>query len=257
MKPDYTQVTEISGEAATREQVQRLYARYHFARQYCQDKDVLELGCGSGQGLGYLARVAKNLVAGDYSAPLLRLAQRHYQERIPLMQLDAQILPFRDQSFDVLILFEAIYYLPDCAAFARECARVLRPGGTLLLCTANKDLPDFNPSPYSHHYFSPPDFVDLLRPLGFQVDCFGDCPVDHRSPKQRFLSFLKRQARRWQLIPKTMSGKKLLKRLVFGGLVPMPAELAEDEAFSQLPRVLAPDQTDTCHKVILVAAHLD
>jgi len=87
--------------------------RYYWAGQYCSGKDVVETACGSGQGLGYLSGIAKSLEAGDYSDEILSIARRHYGERIILRQFDAQEMPFEDKSKDVIIMFEAIYYLPD------------------------------------------------------------------------------------------------------------------------------------------------
>ncbi|PKN02200.1 MAG: hypothetical protein CVU77_01900 [Elusimicrobia bacterium HGW-Elusimicrobia-1] len=52
---DYTAVTEVTGYNVTSEQIQRMYTRYRFASEFCKDKDVLEVACGSGQWLGYLA----------------------------------------------------------------------------------------------------------------------------------------------------------------------------------------------------------
>ena len=108
MAIDYTEVTEISGDDVSREQIQRMVTRYYFAQQYCHGKDVLELGCGAGQGLGLLRQAANTLVGGDYSKPLLDIVRKHYEDKIPLVRLDAQFLPFRRQSFDVTILYEAI-----------------------------------------------------------------------------------------------------------------------------------------------------
>jgi len=254
MITDYTEVTEVAGDSVSREQIQRMYTRYQFARQYCTGKDVLELGCGSGQGLGYLAGTARKVVGGDYSAPLLALTQRHYKGRIPIIQLDAQVLPFKDQSFDVAVLFEVIYYLKECESFVKECIRVLRPGGTLLICNPNKDLPDFNPSPHSYRYFSAPDFVELLTPFGFQLQFFGDCRVDYGHPKQRLLSFIKKTLVRLDSMPKTMAGKKLFKRLVFGKLVTLPPELTEENPTCQPPYGIDSLKPDVCHKVIFVVA---
>jgi SAM-dependent methyltransferase len=167
-----------------------------------------------------------------------------------LLRLDAQAIPFRDQSFHAILLYEAIYYLPDMETFARECYRVLRPKGVLLLCTANKDLPDFNPSPYSFFYPNPPDFVQWLRPVGFQVECFADSPVDYRNRKQKILSGIKRAVVRFDLMPKTMAGKKIFKRLVFGKLVPLPPELTEDMGPPPNPYPISCERKDTTHKVI-------
>ncbi len=254
METDYTQVTEVANDNVSAEQVERMYTRYHFARQYCNGKDVIELGCGPGQGLGYLAKSARTVIGGDYSDHLISLAQHHYKERIPLVRLDARILPFKDQTFDVAILFEAIYYLKESISFVKECTRILRPGGILLICNANKDLPDFNPSPYSCQYFSPPDFIELLNPFGFQVECFGDCKADYNNPKQRFLSLIKKTMVSLNLMPKTMSGKKLLKRIVFGKLVSLPPELDDENAVCRIPCAIDSDLPDLCHKVIFVAA---
>ena len=254
MITDYTVVTEVAGDSVTREQVQRMYTRYNFARQYCTGRDVLEIACGSGQGLGYLAQTARRIVGSDYSGPLLKLTKQHYEDRIPLIQLDAQVLPLKGHSFDVAILFEAIYYLRDCESFVRECVRVLRPGGILLVCNPNKHLPDFNPSPHSHRYFSAYDFVRLLSPWGFQVECFGDCKVEYGHPVQRLLCFMKKMMVRLDLMPKTMAGKRLFKRIVFGKLVPLPPELTEDSAAFQLACDVDSSKPDRCHKVIFAVA---
>jgi SAM-dependent methyltransferase len=216
----------------------------------------LELACGCGQGLGYLASFAAKVIGGDYSEPLLRMAHRHYLGRIQLVRLDAQQLPFRERTFDTVILYEAIYYLKDCANFVGECTRVLRPGGNLLICSANKDLPDFNPSPHSYRYFSPPHFTRLLVPYGFKIECYGDFPVDYGTMKQRALSFIKQVMVCLHFMPKTMAGKRLFKRLVFGRLVPMPAELEPHIVTATAPSSIATDKPDTIHKVILVAARL-
>ena len=254
MKTDYVHVTEVSGDDVSREQVQRMFTRYDFARQYCEGKDVLEVACGSGQGLGLLAGSARFVVGGDYSSPLLETARAHYGGRIPLLRLDGHKLPFRAQSFDVVLLYEAIYYLESPDLFVEECLRVLRPWGKVIICNANKDLPDFNPSPHSYRYFSPCDFVELFEPRGLHAACFGDCEVDYDNPKQRLLSFAKQTMVRFDLMPKAMAGKKLFKRLVFGNLVPLPAELAEDSGVCTLPCEVDGGTADKKHKVIFVVA---
>ena len=58
-----------------------LYTRYRFAARFCEGKDVLEVGCATGMGLGYLARHARSVVGGDFTESLLRKAQSHYRGR--------------------------------------------------------------------------------------------------------------------------------------------------------------------------------
>ena len=49
-KIDFTTVTEITGNNVTSEQIQGMYTRYRFVSEFCKDKDVLEVACGTGLG---------------------------------------------------------------------------------------------------------------------------------------------------------------------------------------------------------------
>ena len=95
--------------------------------RYCEGRQVLEVGCGAGSGLGYLGTRARRVVAGDYTHELLAMARSHYGPRFPLVRLDGEHLPFRERGFDVVLLYEAIYYLQDAGRFVDEARRVLRP----------------------------------------------------------------------------------------------------------------------------------
>jgi len=254
MAVDYSIVTELAGDEISHEQFDRLCHRYYWAGPYCENKDVVEVACGTGPGLGYLAGLARSLRGGDYTNRILNTAKKHYQDRIDLRQFDAQAMPYEDRSADVIVIFEAIYYLPDPDAFVQECLRLLRPGGTVLIATANKDLYDFNPSPHSYQYFGVKEFHELFDSRNFRVECFGYLSVESVSWRQRLLRPIKKLATSLHLIPKNMAGKKLLKRLVFGSLVPMPAEITENMIEYTPPQPLPSDQPDLRYKVIYCAA---
>ena len=256
MTVDYSTVTELAGDEVSQEQLERLHHRYYWAGAFCTDKDVIEVACGTGPGLGYLAGLAKSLRAGDYTASILNTAKQHYNNRIDLRQFDAQTMPYEDQSVDVVILFEAIYYLPSADKFVDECRRVLRPGGTVLIATANKDLYDFSPSPFSYHYYGVVELSELFAKHGFDAQCFGYLPVDEVSMRQKVLRPIKKMAVTLNLVPKNMTGKKLLKRLVFGNLVPMPAEITADMIEFNPPVSLAVNHPDRNHKVIYCSAQI-
>lgn len=252
----YSSVTELPGDEVTQEQVERLCHRYYWAGRYCRGKDVIEAACGAGQGLGYLAGLARSLRAGDYDERILAMAKTHYGERLTLQAFDAQAMPYPDHSADSIILFEALYYLPDVERFMRECIRVLRRPGIILVATANKDLYDFNPSPYSNRYYGTVELAALFRKYGFQPQCFGYCALEKVSWRQRLWRPLKMIAARLGLIPKTTRSKKWLKRLVFGKLTPLPAEIRQGMAPYVEPTPLPSDRPDTGHKVIYCAANL-
>jgi len=253
---NFVEVTELAGSGISAEQLTRMAHRYGWAAGFCVQKDVVEVACGSGPGLGMLARVSRSLEAGDYSEDILKIARAHYGERIALRQLDAQALPYADASKDVIIMFEAIYYIPDAMRFVRECRRVLRPGGQVLIASANKDLYDFNPSPFSHRYYGANELVTLFEAAGFKAEVFGYMPVGEVSTRQRVLRPVKKIAVALGLMPKTLKGKRFLKKFVFGKLVTMPGELPPSEAAVEPPLPLAPDLPDQVHKVLYCRAAL-
>jgi len=229
MAPDFTTVTELPGVGAHRQQRAAMYTRYSFARQFAEGKDVLEVACGAGQGLGYLATTARSVVGGDIDDKCLRFARETYAGRsnITVMKLNAQELPFDDDAFDVVLLYEAIYYLEQPEKFFAEAQRVLRPGGVVLLVSVNREWSGFNPSPFSVRYLSASELADAMQTAGFVPDikfCFPDRP---KSLLSTTISRVRRAAVKMHLIPKTMRGKELLKRIFYGRMSPLERELRD------------------------------
>lgn len=216
MATDYRTVTETTSTLISRSAHEMMYARYRWAAEQSNGKRVLEIGCGAGQGLNYLAGPAEAVVGADISLDLLREARSVAD--VDLVTLDATALPFRDGSFDRILLFEMMYYVGDVPRALDECRRVLSDDGTLLVVTANPERPDFNPSPFSHQYYAAHRLGAVLDEAGFSSDVLGNFVLEKSSTKQRAISLLRRTASRFNLIPKTMSGKTLLKRVVYGRL---------------------------------------
>ena len=96
-------------------------------------RDVLEVGCGAAMCSRWLATQGARPTAFDLSAGMLRHARAGAARTgvgVPLVQADAQYLPFADGSFDVAFTaFGAVSFVVDSARVMREVARVLRPGG--------------------------------------------------------------------------------------------------------------------------------
>ncbi len=257
MSTDYITVTEVSGDKVTQEQIQRLCNRYYWAGAYSLDNDVLEVACGSGQGLGYLSKKAKSIHGGDFSTKILCKAHQYYGDRIILLQFDATELPFKNNSKDVIIIFEALYYISDVEKFIKECSRVLRTNGQVLIATANKDLYDFNASPYSYKYHGVVDIKKLFTKFLFKTEFFGDSPISGLSLRQKMLRPVKKLVIKLHLFPKTTSGKKLFKRFVFGELVKMPPEIEEHTSPYIEPVKIPSSIPDKHHKVIFCIATLN
>lgn len=251
---NYATVTEMPGNKATKENLAMLYTRYKWASQFVQGKDVLELGCGAGQGLGYLANYARRVVGGDIDRDIVKCAQDYYQGRVEISQLDAQNLAFEEDSFDLVILFEALYYLKEPERFLSECRRVLRKNGLVLLCSANKDWPGFNPSPFSFRYFSAPELADLFKKNNFKMELFGGFETSADSFKSKVVSQIRKRAVKFNLIPKTMKGKEKFKRIFYGKLLETPAEIKEGMTSYYQPRPISSASPNNQYKVIYAKA---
>ena len=227
---DYTSVTEKPGLWTTEEALRMLATRYSVAADLGRGRDVLEVGCAAGIGLGWLARGARRVVGADITAALLGQAKYQYGDKIALVRLDAEMLPFDAGTFDVILLCEAIYYLHSPSVFVAEARRLLRSGGQLLITSANCEWTGFNPSPLSTRYWTASELDRLLTNAGFQVQvagAFWDGAAGSFSA--RLLRLVRRLAVRFGVIPKSMKGKETLKRM-FWKLEELPAELHEGDA---------------------------
>ncbi|MGQ9526129.1 MAG: class I SAM-dependent methyltransferase [Armatimonadota bacterium] len=251
---DFTSITEVPGSHATRVQLARLHQRYHLAKQLAESCRVLEVACGAGIGLSYLAENAHSVVGGDYTESLLRIGQANCGGRIPLVCLDAQALPFRSSSFDLVLMFEAIYYLPHPEYFIQEAHRVLCEGGTLLVGTVNKDWHGFVPSKLSVRYFSVPELRDLLANPGFRdLQMFGAFP-DPKGIKHKLMSIARETAAQLHLIPGTLGAREILKRLLYGRLIPIPPHVTDELPRADPPELISSDQPDHAHSILYCVA---
>src|SRR5262245_20016310 len=142
----FSRITERSGDPVTRGQIADMCHRYRWASGFCHGRRVLEVGCGTGRGLGLLTATAENVIACDVVAVAVVAARPTYGTRVALHVAGAERLPSIAGGVDVVLILETISYLPDVGAFLRECHRVLRPGDRLPLSSTHKDLFDSRPS---------------------------------------------------------------------------------------------------------------
>jgi SAM-dependent methyltransferase len=99
-------------------------------------KRILEVGCGWGELAEWLGReTGAEVVAVDLSPRMVELAR---ERGIDARLGDVQELSFADDEFDVAVAAWMLYHVPDLDRGISELARVLRPGGRLVVSTNSR-----------------------------------------------------------------------------------------------------------------------
>jgi SAM-dependent methyltransferase len=162
-------------------------AGYAALRDRCAGAVVLEAGCGEGYGAGMLSEVAAGVLALDLDATAAAHVARRYR-RTRVARADLVALPVRDGGCDAVVSLQVIEHLWEQDRFLRECLRVLRPGGTLMLSTPNRLT--FSPgrdtplNPFHTRELSAAELAWLVRDAGFtDVEVHGL----HHGPRLREL----------------------------------------------------------------------
>ncbi len=143
---------------------------YQQLAQRCMGRDVLEAGCGEGYGADLIAGVANRVTAVDYDDATVAHVRARYP-RVRVVHGNLAELPLPDESVDVVVNFQVIEHLWDQPQFVRECARVLRPSGVLMVSTPNRIT--FSPgrdtpiNPFHTRELNAAELTELLRDAGF------------------------------------------------------------------------------------------
>ena len=126
----------------------------------------------------------------------------------------------------------------------------------MLIATVNKDWSEFSPSPFSTRYFSVPELGKLLQDNGFRVEFYGAFSAIPHGIKEKLISMIRKIAVALHLIPKTMKGKELLKKIFYGKLIPFKEEIEEGSCEFEPPEKICSDTPNFEYKVIYCVAPL-
>ena len=96
---------------------------------------VGDLGCGTGQMAAAIAPFVAKVIAVDRSTEMLQAARRRLREwpTVEVRRGDLEALPIDDAAVDAATLLLVLHHVPDPAAVLADVARVVRPGGRLLI----------------------------------------------------------------------------------------------------------------------------
>jgi ubiquinone/menaquinone biosynthesis C-methylase UbiE len=173
-------------------------SRYIFAaerlRAPCR---VLDIACGIGYGSRYLADSAPGIsvVGIDISEQAVDYAQSHYaSEDVAFEVGDGTKLPFVEEEFDVVTSFETVEHVPDYELFLAELRRVLKPGGTLMMSTPNREFTNplgsvqsAPPSTHHIHEWRLSEFRPLLSRYFEGIDWHSQLPARWPSIEKAFI----------------------------------------------------------------------
>ncbi|MGK3963898.1 ArsR/SmtB family transcription factor [Sorangium sp. So ce118] len=135
--------------------------------------DVLDVGSGDGAAAGSLAPYCRSLTCIDSSSRMIESAKERFSTRphVRAQVADAHELPFRDASFDSVLVFHTLTYAEHPPRVLEECARVLRPGGRVVVLSLDAHQQREVTAPYGerHPGFSPSDLRAMLTHVGLDV----------------------------------------------------------------------------------------
>jgi ubiquinone/menaquinone biosynthesis C-methylase UbiE len=159
--------------------------RYVFAAGLTRNKVVLDVACGTGYGLDYIAKKgAKRAVGVDISLEAADYARERFGggRKADFVCANGLKLPFVEGCFDAVVSFETIEHIRHYGKFLAECRRVLKEEGLLVCSTPNRRI--FSPklekpiNTYHVKEFWADEFYRLLRRYFAEVTLYGQCDVN-------------------------------------------------------------------------------
>jgi SAM-dependent methyltransferase len=135
--------------------------------------DVLDVGSGEGAAAAAIAPYCRSLTCIDTNARLIEAARARLgeQENVRAEVMDAHELSFSTGSFDEVLVFHTLTYAERPARVLAECARVLRPGGRLVVLCLDEHRQSDVTARYGerHPGFSPRALRGMLSRAGLSV----------------------------------------------------------------------------------------
>mgnify|MGYP004461161453 FL=1 len=153
-----------------------------------RNKEVLEIATGPGLLAKHVAYAAKRIVATDYSEGMIREAKKgEHADNLSFEIADAANLPYKDHSFDVVLIANALHVMPKPEKALSEIDRVLKEDGLLIAPNFVSHKTGIISCLWSgilklagikfEHQWSGDEYLDWLRKNGWKILYKKSCPA--------------------------------------------------------------------------------
>jgi ubiquinone/menaquinone biosynthesis C-methylase UbiE len=150
---------------------------------------ALDAACGTGRHAAYLASKGHSVIGVDGSVQMLARAKAKVPE-VDFRLGDLRALPVADGEVDLVTISLALSHVPELAPVLAEFARVLRPGGHLVIADSRMDYPIVQALPDGSYGYLPhrrrmtSEYLTAALPLGLEVRHCEELRFPHRDPAQ-------------------------------------------------------------------------
>lgn len=202
------------------EETVRFYLEKVTKETMFKDRVVLDIGCGAGGKTLYYASQGAKMVYGidvvaHYEAEANELAkEKGLADRFQFVLGDAAQLPFQENTFDTIIMNDAMEHVDQPLAVLKECYRVLKPGGKLYVNFPpyyhpfGAHLSDAIGFPWVHLFFDEKTLIEVYKE---QVKNLPDGPdrIQFRISKndrgEEYFSYINGMTIKWfhEILPQT------------------------------------------------------
>jgi DNA-binding transcriptional ArsR family regulator/protein-L-isoaspartate O-methyltransferase len=158
---------------------------------------VLDIASGDGVLAELLAPHAREYICIDASARVVNAASERLRRfaNVQVREGDMHALPFADDHFDLVVLMHALTYSTQPAVAVTEAARVLRPGGRLLLCSLAEHPHRAAVEAYGHVNlgFADKDLRAFVAQAGLEIATSETVTREKRPPHFEVISIIGRK----------------------------------------------------------------
>lgn len=155
----------------------KFYLKHTSVEEMFKDKEVLDIGCGAGgKTIYYASQGVKKIVGVEilskYKEEAENLAKKYnLEQKFEFVAADASQTPFPDESFDTIIMNDAMEHVDEPEKVLDECYRILKKNGKLYLNFPPYNHPygahlsDAIAMPWVHVFFSEKTLIDTYKEL--------------------------------------------------------------------------------------------